>query len=88
MGGSAVGRETTAGIAQAGYADLRGTHHPFGARVRLGGQAPREPRVYAMGDKSPRSKDKNKKQGASKKAKAKAKRDKKQAPQIAPVKKA
>lgn len=31
-----------------------------------------------MGDKSPRSKDKAKKQGTSKKAKAQARRDKKQ----------
>ncbi len=40
-----------------------------------------------MGDKSPRSKDKNKKQGMSKKAKAQAKRDKKQAPSFVPAKK-
>lgn len=38
----------------------------------------RERRVYEMGDKSPRSKDKKKKQGATKKEKAKAKRDKRE----------
>ena len=50
-------------------------------------KVPREPRVCLMGDKSPRSKDKNKKQGKSKKAKSQAKRDKKQAPPLPSTKK-
>ena len=40
---------------------------------------PRESQVYAMGDKSPKSKDKTKKQSTVKKADDKAKHDKKQA---------
>ena len=49
--------------------------------------AMREPQVYAMGDKSPRSKDKTKKQGTSKKAKAKASREKSQASVLPVIKK-
>lgn len=41
--------------------------------------APREPRVNAMGDKSPKSKDKSNKQHAAEKAASKAQQDKQQA---------
>jgi hypothetical protein len=65
---------------------------PFGgepttrhSRVRLVASAPRELQVYVMGDKSPRSKDKNKKQGTKKKAREKAARDRKQAPKLPAV---
>ena len=43
---------------------------------------PRERQVYVMGDKSPRSKDKDKKQSTKKKAREKATHDKKQAPKL------